>query len=117
MDVVLSSAGPMATSLRDITLFMSTTMQAHTWQYDSTVIPLPWMNLQLKPTLRIGLVLDNGVHTPTPPIRRALHQVADLLRANSSIELIPLELPNVAENISDLLKYFTLDGAQVRLSD
>ena len=108
MDVVRSSAGPMATSIRDISLFMSTTMQAPTSHYDSTVIPLRWANLQPKPTLRIGLVLNNGVHTPSPPMRRALHQVADRLRTNPDIELVPVTLPNVAEHIADLLQYFTL---------
>lgn len=113
MEVIRSSAGPMATSLRDITLFLKTTMQTPTWQYDSTVISFPWVSLPLKPCLRIGLAYDNGVHTPTPPVRRGLKEAADLLRASDSVEIVEIDLPNVGQIYSDLLRYFTLDGAKV----
>ncbi|KAF2444894.1 amidase [Karstenula rhodostoma CBS 690.94] len=111
-DGVRSSVGPLTTSIRDVALFLRTTMQTMTWQYDSTVISIPWTNQSLKEKVRIGLVLDNGVHTPSPPVRRGLKKAYDLLKQSKSIEVIPITLPNVQEHYSDLLKYFTLDGAK-----
>ncbi|KAF1974861.1 amidase [Bimuria novae-zelandiae CBS 107.79] len=116
MEVVRSSAGPMATSLRDISLFVKTVMQTPTSHYDSAVIPIPWTSLRPNERLRIGLVLDNGVHTPTPPVRRGFRKAADLLRASSKIDLVPMILPNVPQIHADLLAYFTLDGAKNYLS-
>ncbi|KAG9785285.1 amidase, partial [Aureobasidium melanogenum] len=117
-DGVRSSAGPMATSLRDVILFLKTIMQADTWRYDSTVVSVPWVNLNLEPKakLRIGLVLDDGMHTPSPPVRRGLKRAADLLQLNQNIELVPLVLPNVKEHYVDLIRYWTLLGSENYLS-
>jgi amidase len=115
-DGVRSTAGPMATSLRDVALFLKTTMQAETWQYDSTVISVPWRNLKPKEKLRIGLVLDEGIYTASPPVRRGLKNAADLLQRSNRIEIVPLTLPNVAEHYGDLVRYCTLLGNEVSLT-
>jgi amidase len=112
-DGVRSSAGPMATSLRDVALFLKTTMLAETWRYDSTVISVPWVNLELKQKLRIGLVLDDCLYTPSPPVRRGLKKAADLLQGSENIELIPLALPDFKDHYGDLIKYCTLLGSEV----
>ncbi|KAI3339441.1 putative fatty-acid amide hydrolase [Ustulina deusta] len=109
---VLSSAGPMATSLRDCSLFLKSIMQAGTWRYDSTVISLPWSNLKVKERLRIGLVENDGIYTPSPPVRRGLRTAADLIRERSDIEIIPLTLPDVKEHYDNLLNYWTLSGSE-----
>lgn len=112
-DGVRSTAGPLATSLRDIALFLQTTMRAKTWQYDSTVISIPWTNLRPKDKIRIGIVLDDGIYTPSPPVRRGLKKAIDLLQKSDNVETVFLSLPNVREHYSDLIKYFTLDAAKV----
>jgi len=40
-DGVRSSAGPMATSMRDCALFLKSIAEGETWRYDSTVISMP----------------------------------------------------------------------------
>lgn len=112
-DGVRSTAGPMASSLRDVVLFLKETMKAETWRYDSTVVSVPWTNLKPKEHLRIGLVLDDGIYTPSPPVRRGLKKAADLLRKSDGIEIVPLTLPNVKEHYGDLIRYFTLLGNEV----
>ncbi|KAI0976955.1 putative fatty-acid amide hydrolase [Xylaria arbuscula] len=107
---VMSSAGPMATSLRDCSLFLRTILQAGTWKYDSTVISLPWSDVKPKERLRIGLVEDDGMHTPSPPVRRGLKRAADLLRDKSDTEIIPITLPRHKECYQDLFGYFTVSG-------
>ncbi|CZR70247.1 probable fatty-acid amide hydrolase 1 [Phialocephala subalpina] len=111
-DGVRSTVGPMATSLRDCALFLKSIMQAETWRYDSTVVSVPWRDLTAKKNLRIGLVEDDGVYTPSPPVRRGLQKAADLLRKSGSIEIVPLALPNVKEHYQDLVQYFALLGSE-----
>jgi amidase len=88
-------------------------MQAMTWQYDSSVISIPWTSQTSKEKVRIGVVLDDGLFTPSPPVRRALKRAYDLLQQSYSVEVIPLTLKNVKEHYGDLIKYFTLDGGKV----
>ncbi|KAI9733798.1 MAG: hypothetical protein M1818_007065 [Claussenomyces sp. TS43310] len=109
---VRSTAGPIATSLRDCSLFLKTIMEAETWRYDSTVVSVPWRSLPAKKTLRIGLVEDDGLYTPSPPVRRGLKEAADLLRKSDDIEVIPLILPKVRNIYKDLLQYFSLAGCE-----
>jgi amidase len=110
---VLSSAGPMATSFRDCSLFLKSVMQADTWKYDSTVVSVPWRGIKGNQKLRIGLVEDDGLYTPSPPVRRGLKAAADLLRANKSVEVIPITLPGVKDHYADLIAYFTVLGSDV----
>jgi amidase len=112
-DGVRSSVGPTATSIRDCALFLRTVMESETWRYDSTIISLPWRNLPVKKKLCIGLVEDDGVYTPSPPVRRGLKKAADLLRNNSEIELVPITLPNTKEHYNALLRYFSYPGSDI----
>ncbi|UKZ50470.1 hypothetical protein TrVGV298_004733 [Trichoderma virens] len=109
-DGVRSSVGPMATTFRDCVLFLKSIMKAGTWKYDSAVISLPWIDLKAAKTLRIGVVEDDGVYTPVPPVRRVLKKAVDQLRQSNAVEIIPLTLPNVKNLCEDLLTYFTLLG-------
>lgn len=110
---VRSTARPMATSLRDCSLFLKAIMQAETWRYDSTAVSIPWRCLAAKKALRIGLVEDDGLYTPSPPVRRGLKQAPDLLQNTTSIEVTPLTLPNAKVMYGGLLKYFSVLGNAV----
>ncbi|KAI7975548.1 hypothetical protein EIK77_005914 [Talaromyces pinophilus] len=112
-DGIRSSAGPMATSLRDCSLLLKTILQADTWKYDSTSISVSWTDLQPVRKLRIGVAQNEGVFTPTPPIRRAFNQAVHLLRGNDNIEMIPITLPNVGSHYQDIISYFALLGSDV----
>lgn len=112
-DGIRSTAGPMATSLRDCSLLLKTILQADAWKYDSTSISVPWTDLQPVCKLRIGVAHTEGVFTPTPPVRRALNQAIELLRGNDNIEMIPITLPNVGSHYQDIISYFALLGSDV----
>lgn len=113
-DGIRSTAGPMATSIRDCYLFAKTLMHAGTWRYDSTVISLPWTNVKAKERLRIAVVDDDGIFTPTPPIRRAMKEAATLLEKSESIEVVPLTLPEVLEHCQNLVGHWAVLGTDVR---
>lgn len=112
-DGVRSSAGPMATSVRDCALFLETFMQAETWRYDSTVISVGWRGLPRKEKLRIGVVEDDGMYTPTPPMRRGLKKAVDSLRQSGIVDVVPIVLPDLQAHIMDLMQYYMLLGGKV----
>ena len=112
-DGVRSAAGPMATSIRDCRLFMKAVMESETWRYDSTVVSVPWRNLKVKEKLRIGLIEDNGIHTPSPPIRRGLNNATRLLQRSNEIEIVSLTLPSVRDIYQYLFQYWAPLGTEV----
>ena len=76
-------AGPMARSLSSIEHFMQSLLDSNPWNIDPGCIPIPWRKeLAAKPTgkLRLGIVYDDGVVKPQPPIARAMREVAKKLK-------------------------------------
>lgn len=103
----------MAHSVRDCNLFVRTILEAETWSYDSTVLSVPWTNASRKGKLRIGVAQDDGMYTPTPPVRRVLAQAIEALSRDSNVEVVPIKLPDVKRHYYDLVAYFTLAGGEV----
>ena len=116
-DGIRSTAGPMATSIRDCRLFLKTLMQTGTWRYDSTVVSLPWTNVKAKERLRIAVVENDGIYTPSPPIRRAMKEAATLVEKSKGIEIIPLTLPDAKEHCQNLVSHWAVSGTDVRQRD
>ena len=113
MPGVLSTAGPMATSLRDCSLFLQSVLQAEPWKYDSTVNSIPWTGKESRQKLRIGVARDDGCFTPSPPVRRGLQRAVDSLLADDDIEIIPINLPDVRRHYQDLISFLSLAGSGV----
>ncbi|KAF4630115.1 hypothetical protein G7Y89_g8025 [Cudoniella acicularis] len=88
-DGVHSTAGPMTTTIRDCSLFLKS----------------------LNHGLRIGFVEDDGIYTPSPPVRRGLKKAVDLLRKSKEVDIIPVTLPDVKDHYQDLLSYWSLSGS------
>ncbi|KAL2787793.1 amidase signature domain-containing protein [Aspergillus keveii] len=77
------AAGPLAHSLADIDLFMSTVLRAEPWKYDVTASAAPWQNISdttnPQHALTIG-ILPEDAHFPLhPPVRRALDSAINAL--------------------------------------
>ncbi|UTT90879.1 hypothetical protein NDA17_000052 [Ustilago hordei] len=92
--------GPMATSLRDVELFMSSLLNDKTrpWQREHALLPLPWRKveslLNSKPgkPLIVGVMMQDNVVRPTTPIRRALSHWVDKLQQSTSANRARIEL-------------------------
>lgn len=115
-DGVRSTAGPMATTLRDCAFFLKSIMQADTWKYDGAALSLSWNHTIVDKKLRIGVVEDNGLLTPTPPVRRGLAETVDRIGKSDMFDVVPLELHNTGGIYMDMFSYFTLLGGQVCIS-
>lgn len=109
-------AGPMATSLRSVSFLLQSVMHAQPWRFDSSCLHMPWLSNALpgNQRLKVGLVSDDGLCTPTPPVRRTLSESARKL-GDAGVGVVDLKLPDVAEAIDTALQMFGLDGSEVRL--
>jgi amidase len=74
------SAGPLAHSVSDLQLFMSTVLDAEPWRYDATASAAPWHEPSQPQTILTIGVLSEDIHFPLhPPVRRALNSAIDAL--------------------------------------
>ncbi|KAJ5463316.1 Amidasefungi [Penicillium sp. IBT 31633x] len=78
-------AGPMATSMATTEYFMESLLASHPWNLDPYTVPIPWRKELAAPPanrkLRLGVVFDDGVVKPQPPVARAMRETVDALRA------------------------------------
>lgn len=76
-------AGPMANSLDTVEYFTQSLLDSNPWDVDPGCIPVPWRKgLAAFPSrkLRIGIVFDDGVVKPQPPIARLLRETSVTLK-------------------------------------
>ncbi|OJJ68039.1 hypothetical protein ASPBRDRAFT_185904 [Aspergillus brasiliensis CBS 101740] len=76
------AAGPLAHSLNDIELFMSTILNAEPWKYDSTTSAAPWTFPQASDDprqLTIGILPESKDFPLHPPVKRALQSAITAL--------------------------------------
>lgn len=90
-EVVLRSAvGILSTSLGGLELVFRSLLSAEPWLNDPIVVPMPWrqdssesvVDWTGKPKrpLKIGILHNDGVATPHPPIQRGIKMVEDALK-------------------------------------
>jgi len=72
--------GPMANSLQDLELAMQVIANAKPWLLDPKCAPIPWQNVEMPQKLCIGVMWDDGIVQPQPPIQRALKEVVEKLQ-------------------------------------
>lgn len=64
---------------------MESLLASHPWNLDPYTVPIPWRKELAAPPanrkLRLGVVFDDGVVKPQPPVARAMRETVDALRA------------------------------------
>ncbi|EGX89098.1 acetamidase [Cordyceps militaris CM01] len=107
---VMSVNGPMARTLADIALYSRVVVQGRPWLRDAKCLPLPWQPRAAPPTLRIGVMWDDTLVRPTPPVARALrHTVARLLRAGHDV--VDWRPTDMLQSLTMISRFFVADGA------
>ncbi|KAL4916289.1 amidase signature domain-containing protein [Aspergillus aurantiobrunneus] len=75
------SAGPLAQTLDDIELFMSSVLNAEPWKYDISAVAAPWNRQAESQSLLTVGILPEDTHFPFhPPVRRALESAIEALK-------------------------------------
>lgn len=95
---VVPVVGPLSASLEGIKLFMKTLIDQKPWLYEPSLIPMPWKDTssssllrkgqQGQPKLRIGVLTDDGIVKPHPPILRGIKTMVDKLKDHPDIEIV-----------------------------
>lgn len=70
--------GPMARSVSSMELWLKAQLANEPWEFDPTCIPMPWNEQEAKQNvnkLRVGVIWDDGVVRPTPPVTVCLSEL------------------------------------------
>lgn len=111
---IVAVAGPLATSFRSCRYLMQVVMTSEPWKYDMDCLHIPWLGLK-GPSgriLRIGVIEDDGLFTPTPPQKRALKEAMDKLE-KAGVELVNVQLPDLASDLAVAWACFGMEGSKV----
>jgi amidase len=118
---IFPTLGPLSTSIEGLRLFMRTVVAAKPWIKEPGVLPFEWRDDKkylpdddaAGPTLRIGVLWDDDVVKPHPPILRALRELTKKLKTIPGVEVFdwkPYKHDYAWKIISSL--YFADGGAE-----
>ena len=71
----------MSESIYDIMLFSKTIVDSQPWLHDPRCLPIPWRRVEKKSKLKIGVMWNDGIVLPTPPVSRALLFTVEKLKS------------------------------------
>jgi amidase len=103
--------GPMARSIADLRLFTDNVANASPWLKDPKCIPMPWRSVELKSKPKIGVLWDNGMVHPTPPVTRALKTVVDKLKSKG-YDIVDWPATGHEEANTLVGRFFVADGGK-----
>lgn len=87
---ILPSAGPLANDIGALEVFLKSVINSRPALLDSTVLDVPWRSVGLpKSKLRFGVLAEDPLLPWHPPVKKAVSDTADLLRAQGH-EIVPL---------------------------
>ncbi|TKA82982.1 hypothetical protein B0A55_01536 [Friedmanniomyces simplex] len=95
---IIPVIGPLSTSLDGVKVFMKTLIDQQPWLYEPSLVSMPWKETSSasllrkgsdgKRKLRVGILADDGVVKPHPPILRGINTLVTKLREHPDIELV-----------------------------
>lgn len=96
---IIPVIGPLSTSLDGVKVFMKAIIDQKPWLHDHSLVQLPWKDsakttlLRQSPgdgkrKLRVGVLADDGIVKPHPPILRAIAILTAKLENNPDIEIV-----------------------------
>jgi amidase len=71
----------MAKTVEDLELYCSSVIEGQPWLYDPRCIEIPWREPIVPTKLKLGVMWNDGVVIPTPPVTRALETAVAALKA------------------------------------
>jgi len=104
---------PMARTLGDLETFWRAVMSMEPWEYDSSVLAIPWREVDLssQKSIRWGVMWDDGVVAPSPACHRALQTVVKTLEAHGH-QVVTVDPPSPAEGLKLASQLLMADGAK-----
>ncbi len=112
-ETVRSVVGPIARSVEDLELVTRVILAASPWTMDPSCIRQPWSEERHAriPKMRIGVMWDNGVVQPIPPITRTLEEVVSAL-IKAGHEVVDWAPTGHKEAIAIQDQLYVIDGGE-----
>lgn len=87
--------GPLSTSLEGVKLFMKSILDQKPSTLDPSLVSMPWNEASLlredtsgTKKLRIGVLADDGIVKPHPPILRGINTLVNKLKSHPDIDIV-----------------------------
>lgn len=89
-------AGPLAQSVEGLQAWMATVLDQEPWELETSLMPIPWRSdVKLggggDSGFTVGVMLDDGIVKPHPPVIRALKAAAEKLKAVPGVRVVDWE--------------------------
>ncbi|KAJ9496593.1 hypothetical protein H2202_007965 [Exophiala xenobiotica] len=83
---------PLANSLADINLVQKAILDQEPWEEETSLVPLPWRSAPVvEPSqITVGVIWDDGVVHPHPPVTRGLKHAVSKLKA-AGVKMVDFE--------------------------
>lgn len=104
-EIIAPVNGPLARCVDDLEIISRIWAEEGT-KYEPEAIPMPWKEVTLPSKLKLGYFVDTDLLRVTPPVRRAMNEVFEKLKA-AGHELVPFTIDE-----GDGTEFYTL-AAQV----
>ncbi|TVY51642.1 putative amidase [Lachnellula cervina] len=87
---IVPTIGPLSTSLEGCKLFIKTLLDSKPWLREPSLVPFPWKQEDFfkDKKLKVGVLWDDEVVKPHPPVTRALKQMVDKLELTRNVEVV-----------------------------
>ncbi len=114
---IVAVIGPLSTTLEGVKLFMKTAIAAKPWLVESSLIPFPWRDQESylgrgqEKKLKVGVIWDDGIVKPHPPIIRALKEIVDKLKTVQDVEVVNWKSYKHDEAWEIIASLYFCDGA------
>lgn len=116
---IVSVVGPLASTVRSARLITKSILSQKPWESDPAVIEMPWreageqavwdtVNSSLD-QLSFGVMRNDGIVTPHPPVARAVQLVARAME-KAGHQVIPWVSPGHKQGLETVLKSWYYDG-------
>jgi len=112
MEAIIGCVGPMTNSLADMNLFCQVALDYQPWRYEPSLMPMPWRPHpveKLPKRLKIGVMWQDGMVQPHPPVIAALQHTVDLLRS-AGHEIITWNSTHMKETFEWINNAYFMDG-------
>lgn len=107
---------PMTRTLDDLSFFLKTIIGMKPWEYDYTVINMPWRSYIPPKTLKVGVWWSDGVVRPSPACERALKLAVDALKKKGH-NIVSFSLPDPEKALKISSQLLMSDSAKIALRD
>ncbi|KAE8148409.1 amidase [Aspergillus avenaceus] len=111
-EAILGVVGPLAAnSLSDLELFQRTLLAAEPWEIETSLVPVPWKKVDIGRKFTVGILWEDGIVRPHPPITRALKHAKTQLQ-KAGIKVVDWEPYKHSHGWDIISKLYFPDAAQ-----